>query len=457
MEVKLTNDQAVAKKEVVNFLRSKDINKIERTLIGYAGTGKTFLINDILKEFNHLRVAAATISHSAKNILKEHVGPHVDCYTIAQLLGLRQTYRYGKEVFVQQQGIDMTRLPIYNANILIIDECSMIDEEFHQMILNAIPPDGEMKILYSGDSAQLPPVNEDRSGKIEISPTFKIADVSELREIVRYGEIIGTVAKFYRELIEYLDKRGNPQLALQQIHSFYPNWNNGSESIVYTNNSRWFLEQAIHDFSEDTLGTRIITYRNETIDVNNKVIREYFYAEDIPYAVGEVLILNRPFKLAGRGMPNGTVFQISQVHENFTIIPNIEPLRGEKNEKVIIPSYHVWGNIVNLTTLEAGEPFEFNAMHPNGREYYDALMDEYKHRAKISGSYYNDISTLRGAFIDANRFYCVSAYKSQGQSIRNTYVMLSDIMDVHNLDVATKLRSLYVAVTRAKKKCIVLI
>ena len=82
----LNPGQLKAKEELQNFLRSPDPEYFEHTLIGFAGTGKTFLLRYILEEFSYRRIVASTVSHSAKNILKESIGDYVECCTMAQLL-----------------------------------------------------------------------------------------------------------------------------------------------------------------------------------------------------------------------------------------------------------------------------------------------------------------------------------------------------------------------------------
>ena len=466
--IELNAGQQIAKKEIQTFLRSTDPEYFEHTLIGFAGTGKTFLLKYILDEFSYRTIVASTVSHSAKNILKESIGDYVECCTTAQLLGLSQEFVNGKEVFRVSKDAKrkFKRRPIDTVMILVIDECSMIDDPARNMIRDNVPRYGGVKIIYSGDSAQLPPVDEDiRTDKDKyrvqkLSPTFSIEHVSVLTEVIRYGALIGTVGKYYRDLISYLDNGGDPVAAINSLYSFLPVWDNGEETVIFTRDVSWFLESAISDFNQNLLGTRIIAYRNETIDTNNAVIHPYFFDEEEKYSVGEYLILNRPYDSENGILHNGTVIKIldkEAVMHDFGVEHPSET--GEYGETKTI-KMKVWKmkvGVINVTTSTIESESYVYGIHQDSEEFYDEVQQQIIEKAKnIENKIWYNLNTLRSRNIFASKYYCVSCYKAQGQGIENTYIMLSDIMDVSTISLSTQLRSLYVAITRTKRKCIVL-
>jgi len=464
--MQLTEGQQGAKEAITAFLADPDPANSEFVLVGYAGTGKTFIMNHVLDDFQHRQIIACTIAHSAKNILIENVPDYVECYTLAQALGMRQQFSKGKEVFVVNKNIKSK--PIQGKGIVIIDECSMISADLLRHIREGVDKDGSVKIIFSGDSAQLPPVSEDAKGKdlgnYQISPTFSITNKFVLTEIVRYGALIGTVGEYYRNLIEYLESGGNKDAVIMALNSFMPNWNDGKEMVYFTNDSEWFLQSAIKDFYEGVINTRIIAYRNTTIDTNNDVIRPYFYDDMEKYCPGEYIILNRPYYGEGCKLHNGTVLHITEAVEDFHTFsvdnPEADPFSVEP-QKIYLKVWRITAEVVRLQNLDSEEEptiVSVVAIHQDSEEHYEDLQQLIVEKAKnVSAGLWKDLSDLHSQNIFASRYYCVSCYKAQGQSIDNVYVMLTDILDVKDLELATMLRSIYTAVTRTKKKCIVLI
>lgn len=463
--VTLNEGQKKAKEGIQKFLMDPNPKNYECTLVGFAGTGKTFLLNYILEDFPSRSIVAATVSHSAKNILKESMGEWVQCCTIAQLLGLTQEFVNGKEVF-KKAGRAEAR-PIDRANIVVIDECSMIDDYTMHLIRSSIPKHATTKIIYSGDSAQLPPVDEgalteDAKYKPQkISPTFAVKNTFVLTEVVRYGNLVGTVGKYYRDLIMFLDNGGSAYNAQQGLLSFVPTWQSSSEIIWFTRDVSGFLQSAITDFQQNMLETRIIAYRNETIDRNNEVIRPYFFPEDTKYSVGEYLILNRPYVFGKEILHNGTVIQILKCeavrNHSFGVPHPNETGEYGTDVQIRLDAWKLTVGIINLSTSEIEREATVFAIHQDSEDEYTEVQQQIIERAKtVDSRIWKHLNNLRSRNIFASRYYCVSCYKAQGQSIENTYVMLSDIMDVNTISVSTMFRSIYVAITRTKKKCIVL-
>lgn len=158
MEVTLTTDQENAKKLIEEwFLHTKDNVFV---LAGYAGTGKTFLIDYVVKETLGLRVGkdAVFVSPTGKaavNLVKKGT----EAGTIHGLI----YYREGEEYDVNEDGeiIQLQDLHFYkrdkieeNIRLIIIDEASMVNETMLNDLLSF-----DVKCLFCGDSAQLPPVN----------------------------------------------------------------------------------------------------------------------------------------------------------------------------------------------------------------------------------------------------------------------------------------------------------
>ena len=175
---------------VVDFLNDHrpDAGQFIR-INGKAGTGKTSIINEILSRYNAPRSGQAPIvligalAHKAKHVLDIKVSEankkkyRVVPKSIAGMLGLRETRAKfnskGEQVRPKDEGqyydtfissknemLDNS-VPLGQADIVIIDEASMVSEEYWDMIKENLNPG--TKIIFLGDKGQLPPIRSEES------------------------------------------------------------------------------------------------------------------------------------------------------------------------------------------------------------------------------------------------------------------------------------------------------
>ncbi len=158
MKVTLTTDQDNAQKLIHDwFFHTKDKVFV---LAGYAGTGKTFLIDYVVREVLHLAVGREAVfvsptGKAAANLVKNG--------TVAGTVHSLIYYRDEEEFDVDENGEIIERRELHftkrsaideNIRLIIIDEASMINETVLNDLLSF-----DVKCLFCGDSAQLPPVN----------------------------------------------------------------------------------------------------------------------------------------------------------------------------------------------------------------------------------------------------------------------------------------------------------
>lgn len=158
MNVTLTTDQDNAQKLIYDwFFHTQDKVFV---LAGYAGTGKTFLIDYVVREILHLKVGKEAVfvsptGKAAANLVKNG--------TIAGTVHSLIYYRDGEEFEVDENGEIIERNELHfskrsaideNIRLIVIDEASMINETVLNDLLSF-----DVKCLFCGDSAQLPPVN----------------------------------------------------------------------------------------------------------------------------------------------------------------------------------------------------------------------------------------------------------------------------------------------------------
>ena len=156
----LTPDQARAVAELTAAIHRGD--RVCR-LLGYAGTGKSFSVVRLLKNFAEERPVLLTApTNKAAAVLRamaDELGGKSKATTIHKVLGLRpevDTDR-GRCVLRSVKAPD-----IPDGALIVIDECSMVDSALLRFILKGAQ-DAAAQILFVGDPAQLPPVFEAES------------------------------------------------------------------------------------------------------------------------------------------------------------------------------------------------------------------------------------------------------------------------------------------------------
>lgn len=180
-----TKDQQVAYNGLIEFINSEfDKSDYRRALVGPAGTGKTYLIRAIIKNCNlsYSLIGLSAPTHKACRVLQESIslsGTNVN--TLQSDLGLRPNFDIDNFDINNINFDPKGKIKIGNYRLYIIDESSMINKDMIKFINNLCQTSG-CKIIYIGDSSQLPPVNE------KVSTAFIGVKTFNLKQIVRQGE-----------------------------------------------------------------------------------------------------------------------------------------------------------------------------------------------------------------------------------------------------------------------------
>ena len=200
--------------------------------------------------------------------------------TIHKLLKIkRKIDKNGNELFETEIDKEDNKLikskSIFYYDIIIVDESSMISQDILTKILE-IKERIKGKIVFVGDIAQLPPVNE------ETSYVFRFKDIEsyELTEIVRYKGNIVSLCNKIRDLV--FDE--STKLSFKKFIN--------EDITVYKVFNLW-LNQYLKDLNEillnDSLEDKMnkipifIVYTNRQCDNINVKVREIYL---------EILIIN---------------------------------------------------------------------------------------------------------------------------------------------------------------------
>jgi exodeoxyribonuclease-5 len=173
-----TQAQDQALKAVARWLAAKDGPQLFR-LFGYAGTGKSTLARHLAENVEGLVVFAAFTGKAALVMRSKGC---VDARTIHSLIYRATDTETEEPSFELNDESDATR-----AKLIVIDECSMVDEELGRDLLSF-----GRKVLVLGDPAQLPPV---KGGGFftEAEPDLMLTEIHRQAEndpIIRLSQIV---------------------------------------------------------------------------------------------------------------------------------------------------------------------------------------------------------------------------------------------------------------------------
>jgi exodeoxyribonuclease-5 len=159
--------QEAALRDVLAWYQDPASPQIFR-LFGYAGTGKTTLAIEIaerVKEKGSAKVLFGAFTGKAALVMQSK--GCTGARTIHSLIySIEEDGTEGLPKFVLNDASDVT-----DANLLIIDECSMVGAELAHDLMSF-----GVKVLVLGDPAQLPPV-EDAGFFTECDPDFMLTEV----------------------------------------------------------------------------------------------------------------------------------------------------------------------------------------------------------------------------------------------------------------------------------------
>ena len=316
--LELNNKQKNTIELIEEFFLNKKYNYFY--LFGYAGTGKTYLIARVVQKllqdniFDHIFVCAST--HKALNVISstfkvifseiQKEGANVDIskltfVTLQKLLEYKAIINIddGKKVF---KSISESRvLKKLEKKLIIVDECSMIAES----MVNDLEKQSSMygiKIIYLGDKAQLPPVQEKDSVIFtKIPPDYdyhviltkimrtKEPDIKDVCKIIRQWDI---KEKLGEKLIEVHNRKGAFKLFHQKRDYI---------------NATWF--KTVIKLIKNDKSPIILTWKVNTSIAYNNAIRKVLYAEKNKNISNVISLQSDPNVSSLRGDPNVSSFQ----------------------------------------------------------------------------------------------------------------------------------------------------
>lgn len=440
----LTSQQATAVKLMLAFAVGQTEERM-LLLEGFAGTGKSTVwwdfYSELIKTKQSYFVAAAASTNKAVSVLEKLAPPEaknrVEFATLHSLLGLvSQIDADGHESFKPDWKRDK-KVSFAAFDIILVDECSMVNLELWGLLQEAMARYTSVKIIFMGDSAQLPPVNE------TISPVF--AEVSNrycLTQIVRYvaekpiGRLVGVV----RDWIVGTDTPQSFQHAVNVI-TLDSQWHHSEDNRVHNLSDSAWIEKAIalfksSEYEADPDYVRCIGWTNKVVENLNSRIRKAIYGDtSTPFVEGERLLCVKPVFLNGDLiMPNSTELTVISCTPDF--------------------QHDYKGYELRVNETQTGCGFTLFVLEESAMEKWQARCGVLKTQAIRGNKLATRSETWKTyhAHININApvtyAFALTAHRAQGSTFDNTFVDCGNINK--NKNVVERHKCLYVALTRAR-------
>ncbi len=440
-------EQSDAIEEMRNFINNGNSNEWFM-LEGKAGTGKTTIVEEVLAPYiGDKYVLIGALSHKARLVLKDKLNVRYEdlfiSNSIAGMLGMKMEPETGK--FFKDYE-DQSKTPdIKSADIIIIDEASMVNKEALRLIMTEKQPDA--KVIFLGDRGQLPPIEENGSEKI--SEVFDTKNKASLTERVRQGEEspILPYADYFWENSQVANPVENPVPESKETDSITPRG-----SLVFAKDFKGILPFIVSEFkvgidNSNPNQIKIVAYRNDTRRALNTVMRERIFGKDAErqFVKGDLIMFSNNYKISREvSISNSYEAQIKTVNKAKTLDGwNVFEISFASEEN---PKKDVYVRVLSNEDSE-----RFSAELSKLRNVALAQKKKTKEYSNAWKEYY----TLKDKFAPIEYGYAVTSHKSQGSTYNTVVVAASDIMSVKPISPKVKSQSIYTALTRAKNTTIV--
>lgn len=411
------------------------VKKQHCCIVGPAGSGKTQIAKAIayMLRKNNISFLAISPTNKAKLVLGRATDS--EALTIHALLSLSPELDLLeldlRNIKFLSKGTD-TR--ISRNGVWLIDECSMINNELYELIIEKAK-EYKCSIVFFGDECQLAPVKQSSLSKV-----FSLSNKYSLTAIYRQDYYSGGQFSDFGKMLNKLRE------------SLVPKFNNiegDTAAKIYDDYKDW-IKTAMPIFEDaivvhDPGLVRILSYTNERIQSLNKLVRKALNFEN-EYEVGELLTgYDTIFDL---GIENSSDYWVTEcIPSKGTIfdLPGYTlTLQGvdKTTSSLFILSQNIdegtlsslAGTIENLrlTAVKSKKATDW-------KKYFSAINSF----ASPGDLMYN------GKIVKKKTLgygYCISIHKSQGSQFTNVFLDAVSFNKCFNLTIKRQLQ--YVAVSR---------
>lgn len=419
----LSHDQAAALEELHAFTGAA---RRGLALSGPAGTGKSFLIGQFLRETN-ARVHLTASTHKAAKVVAGLAGE--EAATVHSLFGLRPVNDYASG----ETRLERRKEPkAESGSLVIIDEASMIDRE----LLRRLAQDAkelDLKLLFVGDPYQLPPVADGSGTPIvfDVIPTLKLTTVHRQAK----GNPIIALATAFRQVLD---------------GGAYPVIRPHGEAIRRVDRTGFggLIRERFTtaEYDRDPNYCRLVAWTNARVRQLNAYVRGLLLGPDArryAYLPGETLIANEAI-----------------VANEEVLLANETLVLVNKAEVAVYgpTTAGLSGSWLEVTTTEGADHRLFVPDDLDAARRYLALLRRQAQALKgLTGedsdrqarAAWRGYFEAKESFADLRPPHAVTVHKSQGSTYRHVLVQTEDIGQAVHYPGHLLARLIYVALTRA--------
>ncbi len=431
---------------LTNFI-FEDNNRALFLLKGYAGTGKTTIVSTVVHNLWKAGKKAVLLAPTGRAAKVISGYSNRQAFTIHKKIYFPKKQSSGAVNFVMQ--------PNKHSNTLfIVDEASMISDEKQNAklfengsllddLISYVYSGKNCKIVFIGDTAQLPPV------KLTMSPALEADRLSfdfnkevteiELDEVVRQQQNSGILANAtdLRLLIE------NSATDFQFDVSF--------PDIIRLEDG-YDIQDAITTAYDGEIGvedTAIIVRSNKRANQYNEQIRTKIRGQENEISTGDyvMVVKNNYYWLKDSSsagfIANGDICEVMRINK-------IKDLYGFKFAEVEVrmidyPDMKPFETVLLLDTLSSESP---SLTYEESNKLYEAVKEDFANETK----YKQFMGVKKNRYFNALQVkfsYAMTCHKSQGGQWQTVFIEQPYLADGPNVEY---LRWLYTAVTRAQEK-----
>lgn len=467
----LNEEQGAVFDSLIEFVRDPD--REFAVLIGYAGTGKTYTLSKFIQA-TKCKVAMSAPTNKAVKVLMENrsdMDSRVQYTTIHKLLALTLKTIFpkkGQNFKPYQKLVSAFRgeVSINNYKIIIIDEVSMLDDELFMMIKKHKKQ--ELKIIFMGDPAQIPPVNKDDAiPLLATGRDLHNIEAYELERIMRQtgdNKILDTAYQIrnnrYQPGDPILNRITNNDVVFCSSNDPDDKEFFGQEMLKYFDSK---------EFAEDPNYCKTIAWTNKTVNAFNGFIRRKIFKTKTPdtFMPGEKLIADQPiidgFDIIFQTSDEFEVVETQRKSdtwidpgksgaedflEQMEMTDIMEEATLKKKNGIVL---HYWDTLVKAKDLVDGSEYEkrIKILDPDSEKQLGWILSKL-----IKMRMFEDFEAWRDKYAKVKYNYAITAHKSQGSTYGTVFLIEDDINK--NQKLLERNRIKYTACTRPKDKLYIL-
>ena len=449
----LADEQIEALDHMKAFLDSKEPVLV---LQGYAGTGKTFILNEYINylSINGENFILCAPTHKAKLVMEEVTGGEV--ITVHKLLSLSPNIEIFELDFkdLQFQCNGLGEVP--SNGIVIIDEASMINDELYKMLLDSCGKFGT-KLLFIGDKAQIQPVCSNTTSLV-----FNCSNIITLTQIHRQANTNGLLPLLSR-------LRNNPMKTFSPITA-------PEGSLIIYDQAKDFMFKGAEYFrkaikNQNVNEVKMIAYTNSRVQGFNNCMRKLLWGEESKniYNQFEFLTGYENFEYNGTQFYNSLDYIIvGPPIKTDRYIPNFMKLSGYELELFDT----VYKKLLSVFVLDPEIPKDYiDSLSATIENFRMGAIESKMHSNRTRASmlwkqYFNTMKSFAtpkdmmwdNRVIKKKTFdygYASTIHRIQGSSVGTIFVDMANLLSCRDRAVIRQMQ--YVSLSRTKSDAYILV